>query len=202
MTLLISALFDQEIAVAMDTYASGGEMHHAKCWAPESGKFIVAGTGLFDVVGPWLDAVRQMPASTTARDVIEIAPAHLARQHETLIAEQPEAALFHATGFVYYFDRDDRKTPMRESFSSRDSFSAKRNVRTGFQILPQTSLPTAWQTKGLKNTDTDLMKIAQHVATECDRDATTKMHIDGGLRVIRITPHGVKTSGIIGHIRA
>lgn len=98
MTLLITALFGQEIAVAMDTYVTGGDgTHHAKCWAPESGEFIVAGTGLFDVVGPWLDAVQQMPDSTTSAEIVKTAPAHLSRRHATLIADHPEAARFHTT---------------------------------------------------------------------------------------------------------
>lgn len=202
MTLLVSALFDREIAVAMDTYAAGGDgTHYTKCWAPESGQFIVAGTGLFDVVGPWLAEVERMPASSTAADVVEMTPAYLAARRATLIAEHPDAARFHTTGFVYSFDAD-RRSPVRESFSSRDQFDANHYVKMGFGIFPEVTFPAAWKITGLANTDTDLMKIARHVAGECDRDTTAQVHIDGDLRVIRITPGGLDAVGTVGRIRA
>lgn len=91
---------------------------------------------------------------------------------------------------------------MRESFLTRENFNTKRNVRTGFQVVPQVQFPPAWQTAGLTNTDTDWMKIAQYVAVECDRDTTTEVHIEGELRVIRITPRGLKAAGTVGSIRA
>lgn len=202
MTLLVSALFDREIAVAMDTYAAGGDgTHYTKCWAPKSGQFIVAGTGLFDVVGPWLAHVEQMPASTAAADIVEMTPAYLAGRHATLIAEHPDAARFHTTGFVYSFDAD-RRSPVRESFSSRNNFDSKRYARTGFGIFPEVTFPAAWHITGLANTGTDLMKIARHAAAECDRDTSTEVHIDGDLRVIRITPRGLQAAGTVGRIRA
>ena len=200
MTLLVSALFDREIAVAMDTYATGDDgTHYTKCRAPESGEFIVAGTGLFDVVGPWLADVEQMPASTTAADIVEMTPAYLAARYATLIAEHPDAARFHTTGFVYSFD-PDRRSPVRESLSSRDNYCSKRYVKTGFGIFPEVTFPAAWQITGLANTDTDLMKIARHVAVECDRDTSAEVHIDGDLRVIRITPRGLNAAGTVGRI--
>lgn len=201
MTLLISALFDDEIAVAMDTYAAGGDgTHYTKCWAPDSGRFIVAGTGLFDVVGPWLADVERMPTSTTAADVVEMTPTYLAGRLAAMIAEHPDAARFHTTGFIYSFDAD-RRSPVRQSFSSRDDFALRRYARTGFGVFPEVTFPAIWRYTGLENSDADLMKIARHAAVECDHDTGAEVHIDGDLRVIRITPRGLIAAGAVGRIR-
>ncbi len=121
-------------------------------------------------------------------------PAYLASRHAMLIAEHPDAARFHTTGFVYSFDAD-RRSPVRESFSSRHNFGSERYARTGFGIFPEVAFPAAWHITGLANTDTDLMKIARHAAGECDRDTSTEVQIDGDLRVIRITPGGLHVAG-------
>ncbi|KXO98021.1 hypothetical protein [Tsukamurella pseudospumae] len=198
MTLLISMLARDEIAVVMDTFGMGGEpgRHYTKCWAPDSGRFIVAGTGLADVVSPWLDQVAAMPAASEPHDVAEMTLDFLAMRSADLPAE---AEGHHSTAYIYSFSTD-RHSPLRQSFSSRDSFERREKVTEGFWIAPQVPIPLQLVHDGLEGTDQHLLALAQYVALECDR-GESEVHIAGEARVIRINPRGLMQLGTIGRIR-
>lgn len=203
MTLLISMLLDGEIAVGMDTFGMGSadeDQHFAKCWAPDSGEFVVAGTGLADVVAPWLDEVSRLPHQASVEDVAVMTPGFLSAHRDRFVSTYPDAAQHHTTGYIYSFATDGR-SPVRQSFSSRHSFNEQRQVKPGIWILPEVTLPAAWLAMGMGSSNGDFMRIARHVASECDRDVESSVRVDGDLRVVRINPRGSVSRATIGRIR-
>lgn len=201
---MISCLNDGEIAVAMDTHAMGGlvDIPQSKFWVHPSGAYLLAGTGLADVVEPWIRSVAESP-SLLAGHVLARAAATLIERWRTVTSglDQAQTASgvgLQATGYVFSFAG---RSPLRTSFSSRDGFKAKRYERQGLSWFPLTPIPPPPVLAGIDDSDGGLMRLARHVATECDRDASCEVRIDGELRVVRIAPRGVIDGRSLGRIR-
>lgn len=204
MTLMISCLEDGKIAVAMDTHAMGGLVDdpQSKFWVHPSGAYVLAGTGLADVVEPWIRSAAKSP-SPSASDVLASAGPTLMERWRTVTsgldqAHRVSGTGLHTTGYVFSFA--DR-SPLRTSFSSRDGFEAKRYERQGLSWFPLTPVPPPSVLAGIDDSDGGLMRLARHVATECDRDASGEVRIDGELRVVRIAPDGLIDGRSLGRIR-
>lgn len=203
MTLLISCLNVDEIAVAMDTHAMGAavDVPQLKFWAHPSGAYIVAGTGLADVVEPWLRSVAEA-AADSAEVVIAGAPPTLRERWQEvtydLAKQQTSTMALHTTGYVYFFNG---RAPMRQSFSSRHGFAAREYTKCGMSWVPETPMPPQSIIGKIDDSAGGMMLLARHVTSECDRDPSSKVHIDGELYVARLTPDGLVEHRSLGQIR-
>lgn len=205
MTLMISCLNDGEIAVAMDTHAMGGLVDdpQSKFWVHPQGAYVVAGTGLADVAEPWIRSVAES-SPPSASDVLASAGTTLMERWQTVTSgldqvQRASGTGLHTTGYVFSFAG---RSPLRTSFSSRDGFEAKRYERQGLSWVPGTPIPPPSVLAGIDDSDGGLMRLARHVATECDRDESCEVRIDGELWVVRIAPDGVIDGRSLGRIRS
>lgn len=154
------------------------------------------------MVEPWLRSVAESPPAS-ASNILATAGSTLKERWHTITSsldQEQKASVFglHTTGYVFSFIDH---TPLRTSFSSRTNFAAKRYQRQGISWVPLTQTPPPSVLAEIDDSDGGLMRLARHVATECDRNPSTAMHIDGELCVVRFAPHGVIDCGPLGRIR-
>lgn len=198
MTLLISYLADDEIAVVMDTFAAGAPVgaHFTKCWAPAGGKFIVAGTGTASVVEPWLAAIAAGPDRPVAAVIAE-AEAMLPRLWREVGERHGEGQLGPTTAWTYFFDLYGRAT--RISVSSRTGFARETETRAGTLILPE--VPVGGFTS-FDGSDAEFLRLARHVANHCtdQPERVGNVAVGGYARMIRLPRIGAAVTQTLGHL--
>ncbi len=198
MTLHISLLSTNEIVVVMDSLGTSTDVrsHFQKCWAPSGGRFILAGTGVMEVVNPWLRAAASAPTRSVDQ-ILEVTGPTLSARWLELAEQHGLEALAPTTAWLYYFDRSGNAT--RAGVSSRDNFEVRSDTSNGLRVSPMVpDLPL--DLKQFGNTDPEYLTLAQHILANVRRSATgtTPVEIGGRVSILRLPRVGVVTFGNLG----
>lgn len=198
MTLLISMLDDDEIAVVMGTFGTNAPhgAHFTKCWSPPGGKFIVAGTGTAQIVAPWLAAIADNPDRSVSVVIAE-AERMLPELWRHLSSEVGEDQLRPTTAWMYYFDPYSRAN--RIEVSSRSNFTRQSETRTGTLVIPQ--VPVG-QFSNFGGTDPEFLRMARHVADYCSKQPAQvdNVAVRGQAVIIRLPMRGGAVTNRLGHL--
>ncbi|WP_182261758.1 hypothetical protein [Rhodococcus sp. UFZ-B548] len=196
MTLLMYHLKRHTITVVTDTLASsagGPDLTATKYRVPEHGRFIIAGTGLEDVIAPWLDMVAASGLKTVD-EVVQFSE-RLLPERWTAVMDGIDDDPGHTTAFVFGF-RNGKST--RVQLSSRDGFlpDRKRPPRIAIRPPPPMSVLETL-TPYEDGTDDDLLAIARAVAAHT-REHPDDVRIGGDAIAAQITSRGRRTIKKLG----
>ncbi|MGW5574175.1 hypothetical protein ACWEVD_23525 [Nocardia thailandica] len=196
MTLLISMLADDEITVVMDTFAAGAPVgtHDTKFWAPASGTFIAAGTGIAQVVQPWLAAIAAGP-DRSPDQVIDEAETMLPQLWHEAGEQHGADQLGPTTAWTYFFDSAGRAT--RVSVSSRSNFARETETRHGTMIRPEVPVGGFGSFDG---SDAALLRLARYVARYCTEQPEHGVAVGGRAMMIRLSRFGAAVTRTLGHL--
>ncbi|MEV0688520.1 hypothetical protein AB0I35_32170 [Nocardia sp. NPDC050378] len=196
MTLLISHLTDDEIAVVVDTFAAGAPAgaHYTKCWAPAGGKFIVAGTGTADVVEPWLAAIATGPDRSVSAVIAE-AESMLPQLWREVGEQHGKDQLGPTTAWTYFFNPYGRAT--RISVSSRTNFARETETRAGTLIHPEVPVDGF---ESFDGSDAEFLLLARHVAHYCTEqpERVGNVAVGGHAMMIRLPRIGAAVTRALG----
>jgi hypothetical protein len=197
-TLLISMLDDDEIAIVMDTFGANAPVgsYFTKCWAPAGGKFIVAGTGTAPIVEPWLRAIAADP-NRAVPAVIAEAERILPELWRQLSEQVGEDQLGPTTAWTFFFNPYGRAT--RISVSSRSNFARETETRKGTLIRPEVPLD---QFGSFDGSDAELLRLARHVARYCIEhpERVDNVAVGGNARIVRLPRVGAAVTRPLGRL--
>ncbi|TDP28400.1 hypothetical protein DFR75_11713 [Nocardia ignorata] len=197
-TLLISMFTHDEITVVMDTFATNSPLgaHSTKWRAPAGAKFIVAGTGLADIVEPWLAAITADPNRSVAAVIAE-AERILPKRWRRLAEQVGQEQLAPTTAWTYFFDSTGRAT--RVSVSSRSNFACETMTQQGTLIRPE--VPVG-QFRSFDGSDAEFLRLARHVARYCTEqpELVDDVAVGGEAVMIRLPASGAAVTRRLGRL--